>query len=509
MTIKSILAGGLLALTITALPASVSAAPKTDLVVGVEGADIGQSDPHFASNTTDRTIVSWIYSGLVRFQPGTTDPALIEPDLAESWETSADGLVWTFHLRPGVKWHDSSEVTADDVVFSIKKAMNKDTSAFASDYAAFKSVDKVDDLSVKITLDHTIPSVLGVLANYGGGFIVKSSGGKLIGTGPFKVGTVTPGQSIKLVANEDYFRGKPQLTSVTARFLPDASARDLAFTAGEIDTSIVVQDKNTVARLKAEPGVKVDVFAPAEEAQLHLNTKVAPLDNLKVRQAISYAIDQAQIAKFQGEDFTQPATSAVPSNNLGFNPDSGILGYDPEKAKELLSEAGFPDGVTIPLISSQNPGLLNFAQIVQAQLAEVGIKVEIKPVEHATYHQMIRQDLSPMVIYSAARFPVADVYLTQFFYGPSQIGAPGQVTNFSHCEAADAEIKAAKAETDQAKQVALWKEAQSKIMANVCSVPLVESRSIYGRKTSLDWGYDLKGAMNLGPIVTEKTHFTE
>ncbi len=83
------------------------------------------------------------------------------------------------------------------------------------------------------------------------------------------------------------------------------------------------------------------------------------------------------------------------------------------------------------------------------------------------------------------------------------------MTNFSHCEAADAEIKAAKAETDQAKQVALWKEAQSKIMANVCSVPLVESRLIYDRKASLDWGYDLKGAMNLGPIVTEKTHFTE
>lgn len=509
MSIGKIVRRGLLALTLAALPASAWAAPKTDLVVGGLGADVTQLDPHFASNTTDRTIVSWIYNGLVRFKPGTTDPSLIEPDLAESWETSADKLVWTFHLRHGVKWHKGKgEVTADDVVYSLKKAMNKDTSAYAGDYSSFKSVEKVDGMTVKVTLSQPMPSVLGVLANYSGGFIVNASGAP-IGTGPFVVDSVNSGQSIKLVANEDYFRGKPKLSSVTMRFLPEVASRDLAFRAGEVDAIAGEPDKNWFNRLKDQEGVAIDVYTPAEESQLHLNINAPPLNDLKVRQAVSYAINQAQIATFQGEDFTQPAKSAVPSNNLGFNPQSGILGYDPEKAKALLAEAGYPNGLTIPMVSSQNPGYANLAQLVQAQLGEVGIKVELKPVEHATYHQMIRKDLSPMVIYSAARFPVADVYLTQFFYGPSQIGAPGQVTNFSHCKAGDAEIAAAKTETDQTKQIELWKTAQKKIMESVCSVPLVESRLSWARRATLDWGYDLKGAMATGPLLTENTHFTE
>lgn len=509
MNIRIILASGLVALALAALPVSAWAAPKTDLVVGGLGADVTQLDPHFASNTTDRTIVSWIYSALVRFKPGTTDPSLIEPDLAESWETSADNLEWTFHLRPGVKWHQGKgEVTADDVVYSLNKSMNRDTSAYAGDYASFKSVEKIDDMTVKVTLSQTMPSLLGALANYAGGFIVNASG-EPIGTGPFVVDTVHPGQSIKLVANEDYFRGKPQLSSVTMLFLPEVASRDLAFTAGEVDAIAGEPDKNWFNRLKAQDGVAIDVYAPAEESQLHLNINVAPLNDLKVRQAVSYAIDQSQIAAFQGEDFTEPAKSAVPSNTLGFNAESGILGYDPEKAKALLAEAGYPDGVTIPMVSSQNPGYANLALLVQAQLGEVGIKVDLKPVEHATYHQMIREDLSPMVIYSAARFPVADVYLTQFFYGPSQIGAPGQVTNFSHCEAGDAEIAAAKTETDQAKRIELWQTAQKKIMENVCSIPMVESRLSWARRATLDWGYDFKGAMAAGPLVTENTHFTE
>ena len=215
------------------------------------------------------------------------------------------------------------------------------------------------------------------------------------------------------------------------------------------------------------------------------------------------------MVQFQGGDFTQAGKSAVPSNNLGFTADNGMLGADPEKAKALLAEAGYPDGFTIPMVNSQDNQLSNLAQIVQAQLAEVGVTLEIQPVEHATYHQMIRKDASPMVIYSAARFPVADVYLTQFFYGPSAIGAPGQVTNFSHCDVADAEIEKAKTDTDADEQLALWATAQKKIMENVCSIPLVETRLVWVRKASLDWGYDLQGSMSLGPMVTETTHFTE
>lgn len=114
-----------------------------------------------------------------------------------------------------------------------------------------------------------------------------------------------------------------------------------------------------------------------------------------------------------------------------------------------------------------------------------------------------------MVSYGAARFPVADVYLTQFFHSASAIGAPKQVTNFSHCDVADAEIEAARIETDPAKQIALWEEAQRKILAHVCGIPMTETAGVWARRSNLNWGHDFKGSMSLGPLVTEETHFTE
>jgi peptide/nickel transport system substrate-binding protein len=120
---------------------------------------------------------------------------------------------------------------------------------------------------------------------------------------------------------------------------------------------------------------------------------------------------------------------------------------------------------------------------------------------------MIRQDLSPLVYYGAARFPVADIYLTQFFLSRSIVKTPGAVTNFSHCDVADKEIDAARVETDRAKQLALWAEAQKKIVAAVCAVPMFETLQVYARHDNLDYGYKLTGSLSLGPKVTEATHF--
>lgn len=511
MNFKKLLLCSLLAISVAAVPATQAfAQPKTDLVFGGNGADVTQLDPHFATTTTDRTLAAQIYNALVRFAPGSTDPALIEPDLAERWDVSEDNRVWTFYLRPGVKWQkDLGEVSADDVVFSIEKAMNKDTSAFSADYSEFESVEKIDDLTVRVTLKQQIPSLLGVLANYSGGFILPAKAIEPTGSGPFQIDSVIPGQSVHLVAHEDYFRGTPKITSLTHRFLPESAARDLALLSGEVDAAFLIQDKNAVERTKAQDGIAVDVVAPAELALLHLNMNMPPLDDIRVRQALSHAINRDAMAAFRGAEFTSAAVSVIPSNNLGYTDAAGALGYDLDKAKALLAEAGYPDGVTIPVVATQDAGLMAMLQLVQGQFSEAGITLDIQPVEHATWHQMIRQDLSPIVLYNAGRFPVADFYLTQFFYGPSQIGGSAQVTNFSHCDVADAEIEAAKSEPDQAKQIALWEAAQVKILENVCAIPLIESRLIYARKANLDWGYDYQGSMSNGPMVTELTHFTE
>lgn len=503
----------------SALAPMPALAAKTELTLGAAAADIGNLDPHYSASTTDRTLVAWVFGGLVRFAPGTTDPATIELDLAESWESSEDKLVWTFKLRKGVQFqHNYGEVTAEDVVFSLQKSADPQRSAFATDYAAFEKIEAVDSHTVRITLKNVIPSVLGPLANYAGGFIVskkayeergESFSRNPVGFGPFQLDSIEPGVAVHFSAHKDYFRGTPKLTKVTYRFLNAAAARDLAFVAGEVDAATGLADPNWLKRTQAIEGATVDIFDPAELTLLHINTKKPPFDDIRVRRALAYAVDSSRVATYRGAEFTRVGKSVVPSNNLGYTEDNGHVTFDAEKAKALLAEAGYPDGLSVKMISSQLPSYESSNQVLQAQLEEVGINMELEPVEHATWHQMIRQDLSPLVSYGAARFPVADVYLSQFFHSSSAIGSPTAVTNFSHCDVADKQIEAARVETDPAKQLELWHEAQRLIIEAVCAISTTETAGVWARRENLNWGFEFKGSMSLGPLVTELTHFTE
>lgn len=506
-------------LAATALAPLPSFAGKTELTLGAAAVDIGKLDPHYAASTIDRTLVAWIYGGLVRFAPGTTDPASIEPDLAETWEVSDDKLTWTFKLRQGVQWqHGYGEVTAEDVVFSLEKSRDPNRSAFASDYSAFDTIEAVDPYTVKITLKQLIPSVLGPLANYAGGFLISKKAyeenpeefaRKPVGFGPFQLDSVEPAVAAHFVSHDSYFRGKPKLTKVDYLFLNAAAARDLAFVAGEVDAVTGLADQNWLKRTQAIEGVTVDVFDPSELSVLHINITKPPFDDIRVRQALAYAADPSRIAQYRGPEFTRVAKSVVPSNNLGYTDDNGHMDFNAEQAKALLAEAGFPDGLTVKMIASQLPSYESSNQVLQAQLEEVGITLELEPVEHATWHQMIRKDLSPLVNYGAARFPVADVYLTQFFHSKSIVGTDTAVTNFSHCNVADAQIEAARVETDPQKQIALWNDAQRLIVEAVCGIPMTETAGVWVRRNTLDWGHEFKGSMSLGPLVTEATHFTD
>ncbi len=512
MLIRAALAATAIAFT---LPAA--AQPKTTLNVGIAAQDIGQLDPHFAVSTIDRVLAAWMFNGLVRFPPGSIDPARLEPDLAESWEASPDGKTWTFHLRHGVQFHGGfGELTADDVVFSLKKAGDAKTSAFSSELRPFQTIEAIDPYTVRVVLKENVPSVLGILTNYAQGFIVSKKAVERrgddfkrnpIGTGPFAFASVTPNQSLELMANQAYFRGAPKINKISYRFMPSDASRDLAFQSGELDLNYGRADQAWVNRTKALPHTIVDVFEPAEEGQLHLNTTVKPLDDIRVRQAIAYAINRPELVRWRGADVSREAQSVVPRGYLGFTTDNGLVGNDVEKAKALLKQAGYADGLTIKMIQSQLPEMLTAAQVFQAQLKRAGISLDLQVVEHATYHQQIRQDLSPVVYYSAARFPVADIYLTQFFHSRSIVKTPTAVTNFSHCDVADKEIDGARVETDKAKQLTLWAEAQKKIVAQVCAVPLFETLLVFARHDNLDYGYKLDGSLSLGPLITEATHF--
>ncbi len=499
--------------------APLAFAQKKSLVVGSGTADAGKLDPHIASTTPDKGLLNWMFNGLVRVRPGKISPEFIEPDLAESWTSNPAGTEWTFKLRRGVQCHHGyGEFTADDAVYSIKRAANKATSSYSNDFNAVDKVEAVDKYTVKITLKNPVAGFLGYVANVNGGNQIckkaaeemgENFAKKPIGTGPFMFSEYHPQQFVKLVANKQYFRGAPVLEDITFRYIPADSSRDLAFQSGELDMIYGKQDQIWMDRTAKLPGVKVVAMEPGELSVLSLNITVKPLDDIRVRQAIAYAIDRKAIVTFKGAGSSREAVSVVPSGYLGTDEKAPLYPYDLAKAKALLTEAGYPNGITIKTIHTTLTGMQTLIEAVQAQLKKAGINLDIELVEHATFHAQIRKDLSPIVHYQAARFPVADVYLTQFFDSNSIVGTPTAVTNFSHCNVADSEIRAARIESDPAKQKALWKTAQEKIIKAVCAVPVYEQLQLWAWKDSLDLGYELQGSLNLSPPITEKTRFTK
>ncbi|WP_245288148.1 ABC transporter substrate-binding protein [Bradyrhizobium sp. Ec3.3] len=494
-----------------ALPERVNAA---SLRVGVSAADIATLDPARASNTQDMTIVSWVFNGLVRFVPGGADPTKIEPDLAESWTSSDDGLVWTFKLRKDVKFHgEYGTLTADDVVFSLQRAKNPETSSYSSDYAAFKSIEAIDPLTVRIMLSEPVAGFLGLVANYHGGNIVSKKavealGAKFkanpIGTGPFMFDKAVTQQSVYLKAFPGYFRGAPKINDIRIDLIPSDSSRELAFRSGELDLIFGKREQRWVDQAKAWDNVAVDIFVPGEYRTVFINMARKPLDNVKVREAIAHAINVDQIVQFVGAGVAVKGCSVVPNDYLGEDC-TWSYKYDPEASKKLLAEAGFKNGFTLSAVVSSNSAQQPIMEVIQAQLAEAGINLQMQIVDHPTYHEQIRKDLSDVVFYGAARFPVADSYLSQFYHSGASIGKPTAMTNFAHCDAGDADIAAARKATTDEERLKLWSAAQKKIYDQVCGVPLFSLMQVWVHSKALNYGYELKGSLNLAPPITEQT----
>jgi peptide/nickel transport system substrate-binding protein len=498
--------------------AGTAAAQSTTLRIGIASADAGVLDPHLNSTTPGRGFLQHIFSGLVRIRPGELSPEFMEPDLAERWESSEDRKTWTFHLRRGVQCHHGfGEWTAEDAVFSLNRAANRETSTFSSDYVAFDKVEAVDRHTLRITLKTPIPSLLGAVMNYAGGFMVcKAAVDQMgneafrrrpIGTGPFAFAEYVPQQFGRLVAHERYFRGRPQLQEIMYRFVPSDAARDLAFQAGELDMIYGRQDQTWFARTQQLRGARVVAMQPAEMSVIHLNMTMPPLNDLRVRQAIAHALNRDQVVQLRGRDTSIAAQSVVPQGYLGHAP-MPLPPPDPARARQLLTEAGHPNGITIRSIHTTLPGMMSVMEALQAQLRRANITLEITPVEHATFHQQIRQNLSQVVHFQSARFPVADVYLSQFFHSRSIVGTPTAVTNFSHCRVADAEIDGARGEADPQRAIQLWRTAQEKIVNEVCAFPVYEQLQLWAYRTTLDLGYELKASLNLAPPVLHTTRFT-
>lgn len=421
---------------------------------------------------------------------------------------------------------EAYELTADDVVYSLQKSADPDRSAYAGDYEGM-TVEKVDDYTVSITLDTPLSPTLFLpkVANYSGGFIVCSQAVEglgdeafrtnPVGTGPFMFESYTPQNSVVLAANDDYFRGAPQLGGVEVRYMADPSSRELGLQSGELDLAAGINEAQWVDRINSEGNLTADVFGVAEAVWVNLNVTQEPLDDPLVREAIALALSRENHAALRGEPVSELIYSVVPAQLMpgGLTEEEAaeadvLYEQNLERARELMAEAGYPDGFTIDLITSEMTDYSANYEVLQAELAEIGITVNLTVVDHATMHAQIREDVNPIVIYVAFR-PNADVYLTQFFHSDSTVvtGAAPNV-NFSHYSGVDDLIEQARAETDPEAQAELWQQANIQILEDVAAVPLYMQNLVYARTPAVDYGHELISSVALYPQITEQTTLT-
>ncbi|MGJ7536966.1 MULTISPECIES: ABC transporter substrate-binding protein [unclassified Variovorax] len=496
-------------------------AQENSLRIGSGGADIGTLDPHRATTTPEKNLISMLFGGLVRFPLGSADPDKIEGDLAESWQASADGLTWTFKLRRGVQFHRNyGEANAEDVVYSLTRAADAKRSSYSASLDAIKEIKAIAPFTVRIQLKTPVPSLLGLVANHQAGMIVSRRADqelkegfrlKPVGFGPFEFVEHRAQQEVELKANDKYFRGKPKIARIQFKFFPSDMRRGLAFATGDLDLIYGQREQQWLKQARGwspprdQSPVKVDVFGPGEFRLLMLNRNIKPLDDLRVREAVARAVDVQELIRLVGSDVVKAGRSVVPPGYVGEADMGNTFPQDVARARALLREAGHPNGVTLKAVVSNLSTNLPVMKVIREQLKRAGIELEIDGVEHSTYHAQIRKDISALVFYGAARFPIADSWLNEFFHSRAQIGSPTQATNFAHCSVADREIDEARAATDAATRNALWRVAQAKITADLCAIPLFDLQQAWVRRAALDYGVPLEGSLSLIPPISEKT----
>ncbi len=382
--------------------ASAQEVPQGGTVVVGLVAEPTSLDPGDLTDINSMRLVRNIYDGLTGFEPETFT---IKPLLAESWEVSEDGLTYDFKLREGVTFHDGTPFNADAVKFAFDRMLDPehpyhDTGPFpfASFYfGAIDNIEVVDEFNARFNLKQPYAPLLNTLA-VACGFIpspeaVMAFGQDYnqnpVGTGPFKFVSWEHNQRVTLEGNPDYFEGAPALANLVFRPIVEEQTRLTELLSGGVNFIVDVPPDN-IAQLKEDP-----TFTFMEQPGPHIwwvtiNTQMAPFDDVRVRQAVNYAVNKEAIVTQILQSTGDVAHTVVPPViEWAYNPDAQSYPYDPEKARELLAEAGYPDGFeTTFWVTESGSGMQSpktMAEAIQADLQAVGITTTIEVAEWGAY----------------------------------------------------------------------------------------------------------------------------
>lgn len=338
-----------------------------------------------AAAAIDEVVYANVFEGLTRYR----EDGSIAPALAESWTISGDGRIYTFNLRRGVKFHDGTRMTADDVKFSLDRARSVDSiNAQKALFSGIADVTAIDDHTVQVTLSEP-----------NGGFITNMAWGDAVivapesidraatapvGTGPFEFDEWVKGDRIDLVANPDYWGGKPSLKSATFKFISDPNAAFAAMMAGDIDAFPAYPAPETLARFNADPRFRVIVGSTEGETILAINNKAGHLGDIRIRKAIAHAIDRQEIVDGAMFGHGSPIGTHFAPHNPDYVDLTDQSAHDPGLSKSLLEEAG-AENLTLTLKLPPPSYARRSGEIVAAQLRNVGIETEIQNLEWAQW----------------------------------------------------------------------------------------------------------------------------
>lgn len=481
------LATALAVSTLAAVPGAAAAATPGGDLVYAGGVDAQTLDPQFITDIPTFRVVGAMYEGLT----GQNAAGEIVPALATHWTVSDDGRTWRFHLRKGVKFHDGSDFNAEAVKFTFDRLLNPDTkSPRRSALAAVERVTVVDEHTVDVTTKAPFAPLLAQLSTYNTWILSPAQVAKVgaairerpSGTGPFRFESWQPGERVKVVRNDAYWGDKAKVDSVTFTVVPEDSARVLLLMSGQAD---VISGVPTVMvdRLKANKAVDVIQKPGYRTIYLGMNLAMPPFDDLRVRQAVAHAVNKEALLKGVMRGIGTLGGSYESSVIVGSATDLPPYPYNPQRARELLAEAGHPNGFTVDFYvpTGRYNNDRQLGEAIQAQLAEVGIKVNLISPEISAYLNLLNQAKAPLFI-SGKGSPSGDMDFTQTL----SHGSTGRMNHFNLKDGdVDSMIEAQRVAVDPAKRQDILRQLQTRVYNLLPHVTLFYEDQLWATRSTV------------------------